>query len=393
MISTPLNQHLAVALDPLLPDSLISDQYRSYIHSIGRHFPAAVTEFFGFECRLGEEHPRADFLFCSKAAEGGRDVLASRSGDQGIPEHFLEHPIWRQISAFVQRWADSSTDLYHKINNIWFEFDLPDTSLDLPIPCVFIGTSALTGQVPGTATSSNGTLDWFFQDTIPLLYGRPASRELEYSIKEAVMALPEGARIFQTGLMLGRHTEDDMMRICVRGLAQEQVIDYLRALGWQGCDDEMTVLISDCFSRSAAVDLDIDLAPTVRPKIGFECSFYSEKPHESKLPAFLDYLVDQNICLPAKREAVLAWPRGVHERTDPSSWPADLRMRSLLSGPGTVSMFFRWLYHIKLVYRPDSPIEAKAYLAVKQVWMTREIMDQVFSSSDQAANSRTTPGL
>lgn len=392
MISTPLHQHLAVSLDPLLPGTLISDQYRSYIHTIGRHFPAAVTEFFGFECRLGEENPRADFLFCSKATEGGRDVLAGRSGDQGIPDHFLQHPVWRQINAFVQRWADSSTDLYHKVSNIWFEFDLPPTSLELPVPCVFIGTNALTGQARNAAASSDGKLDWFVHDAIPLLYGRPASKQLESSIEDAVTALPEGARIFQTGLMLGRNTGGDMMRICVRGLTQEQILDYLCALGWEGRDGKMSAFVSDCFARSASVDLDIDLAPTIGPKIGFECSFYAERPHESKLPAFLDHLVDENICLPAKRDAVLAWPRGLHERTDPSSWPADLRLRSLLSGPSTVSMFFRWLYHIKLVYRPDSPIEAKAYLAVKQVWMTREIMNRVCSSLGKAANSETVPG-
>jgi hypothetical protein len=33
-------------------------------------------------------------------------------------------------------------------------------------------------------------------------------------------------------------------------------------------------------------------------------------------------------------------------------------------------MFMRWVYHVKLVYMPQHPLQAKAYLAVRQAWIT-----------------------
>ena len=106
---------------------------------------------------------------------------------------------------------------------------------------------------------------------------------------------------------------------------------------------------------------------------------------EDDLASLDDRLVDMGACLPAKRDALLAWPGGFHERANPEAWPEDLRARARSAGESVVSMFMRWLYHIKLVHVPDRPIEAKAYLAVRQAWITPEFVRRMKQGAATAA--------
>jgi hypothetical protein len=49
-------------------------------------------------------------------------------------------------------------------------------------------------------------------------------------------------------------------------------------------------------------------------------------------------------------------------------WPAALRQASQLLGGRSLSTFVRSLHHVKIVYRPGEPLEAKAYLAGNHHW-------------------------
>jgi hypothetical protein len=70
------------------------------------------------------------------------------------------------------------------------------------------------------------------------------------------------------------------------------------------------------------------------------------------------------------REALLAYPGYVDEATRDVPWPAAVRRASQLLGGRSLSSFARSLRHVKLVYRPGEPLEAKAYLAGKHLWHT-----------------------
>src|SRR5690606_16082813 len=85
--------------------------------------------------------------------------------------------------------------------------------------------------------------------------------------------------------------------------------------------------------------------------------------------AFLDGLVERRACLPANRDALLAWPRLIHSRGREEKWPADLLARANAMPTRTVSAFWRWVHHIKLVHEGGGPPRAKAYLAVQQDWL------------------------
>ena len=74
----------------------------------------------------------------------------------------------------------------------------------------------------------------------------------------------------------------------------------------------------------------------------------------------------------------------VHERVNRDIWPRDLRAASALMGGRFQSVFVRWLHHVKVVYRPGQPLEAKAYLAVKHYWFQQEAVRELVKARDAA---------
>lgn len=378
MSPVSLSQHLAVSVDPELPASLISAQHLRALHALASRLPAGICEFFGFESRLGDVRAEVDFLLCAKASEGGRDVLAGLIPRQALPPEFLDHPVWQQIRNFAAAWVQPASPLHDCIQNVWLEFDIDgDMGKTLcqgaskpPVPSLFMGTDSLFGRGGGTAPT------WLLHQALPLCIGQPVSQDLAASLHSAIGALPAHANIFQIGMMLSRPGGADMLRLCMRGMNQRETALYLQDVHWPGTPEAIQDLLNFVYAGSDSVDLDIDLQPQVGPKIGLECSFGADRDTPTRLAAFLEHLVQQGLCLDTKRHALLAWSRGFHERTNPSAWPADLRERSAHASTPTASMFMRWVYHVKIVYVPGQPLEAKAYLAVRQAWITPEFIRQ-----------------
>ena len=379
MSAVSLGQHFAVSVDPEVPSSLISAEHLRALHALASRFPSGICEFFGFESRLGDLRAEVDFLLCAKADEGGRDVLAGLAPEQPLPPEFLDHPVWKQIRSFAAAWVQPASPLHDCIQNVWLEFDIDgEMGLTLcqgvtlpPVPSLFMGTNVLFGR------NCNIAPPWLLNQALPLCMGQAVAPDLEASLNAAVGALPAHANIFQMGMMLGRPGGLNMLRLCIRGMNHQEAETYLRAVQWPGSLDVIQDLLTFVYTSSDSVDLDIDLHPQVGPKIGLECSFGADRDTPIRLASFLENLVQQGLCLDSKRNGLLAWSRGFHERTNPSAWPADLRARSASASKPTVSMFMRWVYHVKIVFVPGQPLEAKAYLAVRQAWITPEFIHQV----------------
>jgi hypothetical protein len=365
---TRLDAHVAVAVDAAAPAALFSSECLAQVHAVARRFPGAISEFFGFECRLADPAANADFLFCSKAEEGGREVLAGLRPDAELSPEILAHPVWQRLRRFARDWARPDSALHEAVRNLWFEFDLAGPAREPPLPSVFFGTESLQ------AGSAAGLPGWLAQ-AIAGLRGDPPGALLDESLSRCLAALPAGASIFQVGMMLAR--PGDAVRICLRGVPAGGRLELLRRIGWPGAVDELAAVLADLPGLADSVDLDLDLLPEVGSKLGLECSFFAGHPAHWRFPAFVDALVERGLCLEDKRAGLLAWPGGVHERSHPERWPADLRRRSAELGSGTASAFIRWPYHVKLVHQAGRPLEAKAYLAVRQFWPTPELVRRV----------------
>ncbi len=65
----------------------------------------------------------------------------------------------------------------------------------------------------------------------------------------------------------------------------------------------------------------------------------------------------------------MSWIGVVDERSNPERWPTFIQKASQQLGPHMISAFVRALHHIKVVYQPDQPLEAKAYWGSEHFWV------------------------
>ena len=361
----------AVADD--MPHELISPESLSRIRPIARLLPGAMTRFFGFECRLGQDAAEADFLVCVHAGEGSREVLAGQEQHGKLNKASRVDPVWRRARDFCAAWTDSSSGLYEEVKNMWLEFDVGECPMAIPTPSVFFGPH----RAPTGDACEDGDHKWVTGKALPLLLGHALPDPVERRVADCIQRLPRGARVFQLGAMVGR--EPVFVRICVQGLTPESADAYLEAVGWPGPTAEARTLMADLVGRVDDVAVDFDVGEDVGPKLGLECSF-AGKPQpqdEPRWPVFLDHLVDGAMCTPQKRQGLLRYPGYAHAESDPDRWPEALLKASAFMSSMSLSMIVRGLHHIKIVYEPGSPLQAKAYPCVHHLWVSRAEVSQV----------------
>ncbi len=132
--------YIAAALAPCQFEGLLSRRNVADIcSSEGCSLPAASTSLFGFECRLGEHEPVADFLV--------------RIGVEPHEWLALEHDVplrtgdaWRRIEALLTERAKGHSPLREKLQNIWLEYDLVHSTNGGSEPSVFFGTNHLKNK-------------------------------------------------------------------------------------------------------------------------------------------------------------------------------------------------------------------------------------------------------
>jgi hypothetical protein len=353
-----------------VPQVLISPSAFSDIDSVARLLPATLAyNTFCFECRLGEELPRADFLVLA-TAYCGRDSLAGLHPSSALPAHLMTDMVWRRVRDFAVRWADPSSPLYDAVDNVWLEFDVDGPFPEVPVPSVFFGLQE-KGQADATGATDeqNGSRETAGKAIRLLAGGEPRPRMVE-TLSRCFRALSPDEHVFQVGLMLSRGAE--AVRLCIRLRSVERVVEYLAEVGWTGGEAVLDDVLGQLARSVDIVSLNIDVGETIGPKIGLECFFDGNRQpkREPRWGTFLDALVRSGLCTADKREALLAYPGYVDEKAMDVPWPAALRRASRLLGGRSLSTFVRSLHHVKIVYTPGEPLEAKAYLAGNHHWHT-----------------------
>jgi hypothetical protein len=354
---------------PFVSDRLIDADGWADIEAIAQYLPSQLTNFFGFECRLGVEAAKADFLLCIGAGDRGQDLLTGREPNDAFPDRLFEQPVWDQIRNFVTCWHDQTSTLHQHVNNIWLEFDVTGNLAQLPVPSCFFGSKSIRNDVsPGHSDAASDAHTWVSRTAIRLLKGRSIPPGVERQLFRCLHALPDGAHVFQVGLMLARNS--DQLRLCLRDISPVQIGDYLSQVGWSGSICNLQSLLQNLSNFVERIDLDLDVDETgVAPKIGLECYLSVQPKFEPRWSSFLNYLVGLSLCLPQKQEALLAYPGFVREKTHREQFPSDLLKLSQFLGSGHEIVFMRGLHHIKVVYQGDRPLEAKAYC-----WVTHRLL-------------------
>lgn len=351
------------AIAPNLSPDLISAEFRRRLSGIGQHFPDAIASLVGFECRLADPTPQADLFFRVSPETGGRDIVAGSeavetqpqfyhllAGYETIPsldDQLIDHPIWQKIRQFCTQWSTPNTSFYDYIKDLWLEFDLDAEPPAIPIPSVFLGSSAIAHL----STHLNPLLE------------HPLTSEKSQRIERTLNALPKTAKLFQSGVLLSR--EPHNIRFYISDISIQQICPYLDRIGWQGDRHQIAAILAFLSPGIKTTNLQIEIETDIAPTIAIEC--YLENREAWKL--FLEGLVKTGFCLPQKRDAILSFGGLTREGDSPENWPGTLRRRSQLLGPGWESVLFRRLAYLKLIYRPGIPLEFKAYLGVQPGWI------------------------
>ncbi|HEY9852263.1 MAG TPA: class I SAM-dependent methyltransferase [Leptolyngbyaceae cyanobacterium] len=336
-----MEDYLRVVIPHIDPE-LVSSEALSRIQALAQILPP--FSIAGFECRLGEKQSRVDFQ------------VSFPHLNLNLPENFLTHSFWQTFQDFCQEWVDPTSLLHRNVDRLWLEFDLPDRSSQVPIPCFFLSLN-----------KDNIREFQYFIKTILRLLNYRTDSILESNLLLCANCLPNKARIAHIGAMLSRPTQE--IRIVVKEIPSQELCNFLDKIGWIDTTNKFKSLVAILSEFVDSIALTFDVGDTIHPRIGLECFLEKQPYDEPRWQTFLDYLVEEGLCTPAKRKALLAWP-GFSQKADiPELWPTNLAGGDLFLGSNVLSVFWRTINHIKVIYEPGNLLEAKGYLAFGHNWL------------------------
>lgn len=318
------------------PPVITAADYR-HIQSTVACLPAALTNYFGFETVLGSSNTAADFALFFADDGPGRSIIAN----DGLPKALELTDEWQRIRELCRKWLDPQAPEHRRMNSIWLEFDVAGPPRGVPIPGIFVGMA-----------SEDRNNEWLTDSTLPVLFKHPLSPSFRNRLLKTLRRLPEQAVLFQAGLMLSRKSE--AVRLCLthRGFCfpRDVLRAYMERIGWPGDFDEFYDIIHYLSQYADKVLIDIDIldgaAGAVSPKLGLEC-YLRRQPVSARWKRFLDSLVDMKLSRPDKRDGCLQWAGKSVEALPHIAAPV---------------VVHRQIHHVKLVYQPGFPVQAKAYL-------------------------------
>lgn len=348
--SHSLAQYLAV-VSPHLHNDLVSNQARTYLDALARRLP--VFDLAGFECRLTPNSDQVDL------------IVRVPQGTSKLPKRLARDPVWRPIQKLCRTLNDPTTALYDAVNVVDLEFDLAEEPIPVPRPAVFF---ELDRQVDLSLERVLGLAG-------ELLGGR-MTVELVATLKHCLGALPASGRVIHLGSMLSRSGAG--LRV-VAQLPANHFISYLTAIGEREIGHSALSTLAKLPPVFESFMVSLDLAAAVSPRVGIECFIGSEKGGLSKWKALMDRLQALELCTQRKTRAFLAWYGICQEGVCSGPWPDDLRLGDRLLGGHVLSVFARFLSHIKLVLRPRIPLEVKGYLGFAHYWLSSEQLQGLLS--------------
>jgi hypothetical protein len=361
-MQTNLAETLRVAVNGRLPPTLISRDCQAWIGSRVRALPASMTSFFGYESRLQEASAQADFLLCIHRQPGGA-LLAE--AERWLPADHLDVPAWRRLCEFARIWRRPGSPLNRNVENMWLEFDVAGPAAGIPVPFAFF-------KPIGDSVAADSDISWVL-DGLQVLTGASIAKPVEARLRHAVQSLPAGGRVFQVAAMT-MSRQCGAVRLCIRDIKPQLFGPYLERVGWPGDGDRVLSGLSWLRYFIDGLAINLDVSDTILPKLGLECYIDFNAKVLPRTKAFMDELVDRQLCLPEKRDDILAYHGWVDERSNIHEWPVDLITESMLMRPNEVSVFWRKLHHVKLIIQPDRDLEAKAYLLVCHSWLQPELL-------------------
>jgi hypothetical protein len=337
-VSKPTLTHILRAFAPETAHTaaLFQESAWAKLQTMASAFPADFAFLMVIEGRLAGQNHQLD-LSLSLTPEKA-SVLAAH-----LPHGAQHDSIWQRVIAFGQAWKST---LQNHIGHLWLEFDGDATAVeDVPSPSVYFGPLI---DAQGVQPWGDGWRDVLGAALPPLLGDIYAPAMLD-GVGYFLGHLPSTAYIFEVGLMLprGRH----FIRLCLSGLAKNEMLPYLMACGWPGNPRELGGLLA-LLASIDELDIYVDIDENgLLPTLGLECRMdgHQEKVME-RWRQFLNVLIKYGFCSVEKGRALLHWEAE--------------QAASLAGFAPSQRVLLRLLSHIKMAYRPGQAAEAKAYLTL-----------------------------
>jgi len=341
-----------------IPDNIISSENLSQIRKLAGLFSKGTTSFFGFETRLGSTDASSDYLFAVSSKNMERDALM-RFLKYEIPDDLKNKSEWRNLFNFTMKWSDSESDIYKNVLGLWLEFDTAKLSENYEIPNVFL-------QIRKTRIDTyedEQKFKWVILQALPLLTGESLPKKIEENLINALKKLPKETSLIHVGTMLSRKAYG--VRIVINRIKPEQIIPYLKSIGYNSETSELNQTINEISKYSSRLILHINIGEKIDSKVGIECSFAEDKYHlQNEWKNLFDYLENKGLCIREKREALLDFPGVAQENDDEFNFETYM-VAPKIDHNNYSSALVRYLSHIKIVYKPNEGFEAKAYPGVR----------------------------
>jgi hypothetical protein len=297
----------------------------------GMASPLAAVLRGGFEVRLGPGPRRVDLHQCVLARDGEPGVLLAHLRQAGPVD-----PAMEALFGLGEGWTE-----------VWLEYDA--TAAGVPRrPSLFIGVDG--------AEAARAVLQCLLPD------GEWAARWP--SVRRGFDACRGPARVSHLGLLSGRPSSP--LRLNVASLTADQVVPYLRDVGWTGRAENLSGVVAWLADQVERVKVCVDVPPA---GVEFECSWSEQPDAEPGWGALLADLVDRGACGSDQRDAFLAWPQTVTPVNSPEPWPVPFIVSELKAPGDRFGAVHCRVSHVKVSSAPGQELRAKGYLAFAHTWL------------------------
>ena len=344
MIVEPINNISSYfrAVLPSLSKNLIREEYISSILEIAKYLPE--SEISGLEIRLNEDQ-KVDF----QLNVNFKNLLKLHD--------LLVIPGWDVANQICSSLTNDNSSVTKIIDQLYFEFDIDPSSLELPTPCLFL---KLNSKYSSNAEDILAICDMLSRYSIP--------DYLETHLRTIIMSLPKGAKIIYIGAMTSRSTS--AFKLIIKGIESRNVLEFLHDIRWAGDFSIVSTIISDLFPLTHSVVLALDITDRNIKRISFECSFKPSKyiqRNKEKID-FFSYLVEHGWCTRTKKKDILDWIGLSRKNDNINIWPKHLHFLESFLFDNSLSVIWRGLHHVKISINDDL-ILAKAYLSFGHTWI------------------------
>lgn len=335
--------HIDELLRPLgtrMPRALVPEEALATVSEVAHLLPR-MAGGISLECRLEEGASQVDYMACGMLSDGGPQALADMLASAG---ERLRGPLWDGVRAFSREWSDARSPLA-KVPFLWLEYDLPRPPGAIPQPFAFLCVERDFLKPPGREVDPRQAAEASLQLALrglEVLRGKPLTPAVARTVARCFEQLPEGGVVEHVAPLDCRGL--DAVRV-VMGVPRQHLAEYVERLGWPGPRAQVEELSRTWLSPLSFAEVNVDAgADGLGPTLGLSLPLPDE-PRKSWAAEVLQRMVEQRLCTPAKRDAVLDWPGSDRVTLEGYRWPSKL-CRTI---------------GLKLVCRPHQPPTVKAY--------------------------------